>query len=156
MWIGTEPVLWSSALFWRLPAGSEVPDDRVGHERRLRYDEFAFHYDVLDFRSVTMFAYLTDVDERSGPHAYVAGTHRNKRLGELFKVVLSDDEVDARYPGRTETVLGPAGTTFFEETCGYHKAWECETERLALKLDYVVQRAVPPPREGELSDLGLG
>jgi hypothetical protein len=35
-----------------------------------------FHYDALDFKSLTVFIYLTDVDASCGPHVLIKNTHK--------------------------------------------------------------------------------
>lgn len=104
-------------------------------------DEWAqlFHFDLDDYRFVKVFFYLTDVDEESGPHVYVRGTHRGKPLRHMYPMRrLSDDEVRREYGADREVhICGRAGTGFFEDTFGIHKGLPPRTkDRLVLQLEF--------------------
>jgi hypothetical protein len=112
----------------------------------LLYDENAFHYDALDFKSLTLFIYLTDVDLSSGPHVVIEGTHGCKAFADLWQPILSDETARQKFGDRAKTIVGPKGTMLFEDTSCYHKASSCQTKRLMLSIDYVLQRRAPPNR----------
>jgi hypothetical protein len=79
-----------------------------------------FHRDFDTPRFIKLFLYLTDVDERSGPHVYVPGSQRSDKL--LLRRYIGDDEVDAAFgPENVHRVCGPAGTCFLVDTFGVHK-----------------------------------
>ncbi len=146
-YLGVEPILWVTELKWTI--GSDLERERFvrsAHEEPVQYDPYGFHYDMLDYRSLTVFIYLTDVDIHAGPHVVISGTHREKSLLDLFTVILDDQKAHRRYGDRIKTILGEKGTVFFEETHNFHKASRCETKRLILKIDYVLQRESPPQR----------
>src|SRR5262245_18342539 len=88
-YLGAEPILWLTQLRW-----SFVSPDHPGKslERNPgQYDFYDFHYDAHDFKSLTAFVYLTDVDRDSGPHMIIPGSHRNKTVRELARISLRDD-----------------------------------------------------------------
>jgi len=62
--LGCVPTLYSLNAWWSFPAR---------HQSDLGAQHF--HRDTDDWRFVTLFLYLTDVDEGSGPHQLVAGSH---------------------------------------------------------------------------------
>jgi hypothetical protein len=146
-YLGTEPILWLTQLKWSY--GDEVQKHTPlssRHIELLQYDGDAFHHDMLDFKSLTLFIYLTDVDPSSGPHVVIEGTHAVKSFADLCRVVLSDATAHQKFRDRHKMILGPKGTMLFEETSSYHKASRCQTERLMLSIDYVLQRRPPPDR----------
>ena len=118
-----------------------------------------FHFDLDDYRFVKFFFYLTDVDEESGPHVYVRGSHRGKKLGDMFPMRrFSDEEVVEKWGERNiKRVVGPKGTGFVADTFGIHKGQPPRTkERLVLEFlwsqhDWGFGTDVVPP--GELSTL---
>jgi hypothetical protein len=112
----------------------------------LQYNGHAFHYDILDFKSLTLFIYLTDITSESGAHVIIEGTHKNKTVKELMKITLDDEVAQKKFGGRIRVILGKKGTAFFEETSTYHKVEACKTRRLILSIDYVLQRKAPPAR----------
>jgi hypothetical protein len=119
-------------------------------------NEFAqlYHFDLDDYRFVKFFFYLTDVDRDAGPHVYVRGTHKGKKLRHLYPMRrLSDDEVESTYgAANVLEVHGRAGTGFAVDTFGLHKGLPPRTrERLVIQLEFGqhnwIGQATEPPRE---------
>lgn len=145
-YLGAEPILWLTQLRWSF--GNPTEQQKVLpslHAEPLQYDGDAFHYDTLDFKSLTVFIYLTDVNADSGPHVVVEGTQR-KSFIELWQIILNDTAALLRFGNRIKIVTGQRGSVLFEETSSYHKAARCKTNRLMLSIDYVLQRKPPPER----------
>lgn len=91
--------------------------------------------------------YLPDVDPSCGPHVLIENTHRNKSVGEIFQIILSDEAAQEEFgEDRIKMILGPKGTMVFEEMSSFHKASRCHTKCLMLSIDYVLQRQPPPQR----------
>ena len=146
-YLGAEPVLWLTLLRWSF--GDAAQERKVlssTHEGPLEYDGNAFHYDILDYKSLTIFIYLTDVDPPSGPHVVIEGTHATKSFADISHIILSDTVAHQKFGDRVRMIQGQKGTMWFEETSCYHKASRCQTERLMLSIDYVLQRRPPPDR----------
>ena len=64
-YLGAEPILWLTQLRWSfgdVAQQQEILPSR--HPEPVQYDGDAFHYDTLDFKSLTIFIYLTDVRTR--------------------------------------------------------------------------------------------
>ncbi len=92
-----------------------------------------FHWDN-DFRKfLKLYIYLTDVDEVSGPHVFIPGTHKNKlnehKLCRLFK----DSDIYSAYKNKI-IFKGFAGSSFFVDSYGIHKG-ETPTARSRLILN---------------------
>ena len=139
-YLGTGPILWLTQLKWSYGDEVQKHTPLSRHIELLQYDGDAFHHDMLDFKSLTLFIYLTDVDPSSGPHVVIQGTHAVKSFADLCRVVLSDATAHQKFRDRHKMILGPKGTMLFEETSSYHKASRCKTERLMLSIDYVLHR----------------
>ena len=90
-YFGCPPTLYDFNLLWILG----------GHGS---HSTQKYHRDFDDFYQVTLFVYLTDVlDELSGPHNYLLGTHKGKEKGKsLF-------------------IFGKEGTVFLEDSFGKHR-----------------------------------
>lgn len=145
-YLGAEPRLWLTQLRWSF--GNSIEQQKVLpslHAEPLQYDGDAFHYDTLDFKSLTIFVYLTDVNPDSGPHVVIQGTQK-KSFFELWQIILNDTAALLKFGNRIKMVLGRKGSVLFEETSSYHKAARCKTNRLMLSIDYVLQRTPPPER----------
>ena len=147
-YLGAEPILWLTQLKWSFgPASTEEREALLSSSNEpIQYDGDAFHYDALDFKSLTIFIYLTDVDPSSGPHVLIEKTHRTKSFREINRIILSDEDAHRKFGDRIKMILGPKGTMLFEETSAFHKASRCQTKRLMLSIDYVLQRRPPPER----------
>ena len=144
-YLGTEPRLWVTQLRWTfsLPRNQ----DKNGSGRRKNSTEYNlhdFHYDIHDFKSLTIFIYLTDVNMDSGPHFFIRGTHKTKTLREIKNLWISDDDAAQSYGNKIEAVLGEKGTIFAEDTSCYHKAAFSENSpRLIASFDYVIRNKSP-------------
>jgi hypothetical protein len=144
-YLGAEPILWLTLLKWSFP----LSDNRVGFSPTTYRDPtehyiHTFHYDFIDFKSLTLFVYLTDIDSDAGAHFVVEGTHNKKSFKDLNNIYLDEDVAQKRFGERIKAILGKKGTAFFEETSTYHRVGVCKSRRLILSIDYVLQRKSPP------------
>ena len=80
--LGAKPTISYMMAWWSLPAG-----EAAQHAEK-------FHRDLDDWRFAKLFCYLTDVDEGSGPHVFVRGSHAVNKLTRLRR--FSDEEVEIR------------------------------------------------------------
>lgn len=94
-----------------------------------------FHFDLAGWQSLSLFVYLTDVDEESGTHQVVLGTHRSRPVRDAVRPWISEEEIMRRFPDRVRSIAGPAGTIFFEDTEAFHR-------RLILKRRRVLFAAL--------------
>jgi hypothetical protein len=98
-----------------------------------------FHYDLDDYAFMKFFFYLTDVDEESGPHVFVLGSHKGRPL--RHRLVLRrfvDEEVEEIYgKEKIHVICGEANTGFAEDTWGVHKGLRPRSRaRLVLQIQY--------------------
>jgi hypothetical protein len=147
-YLGAEPILWLTRLKWSFPASDEVSDMQPSlHKEPMEYDPHGFHYDANDFKSLTFFVYLTDIDDLdSGAHVVIEGTHKNKTLKELSRKTLDDHSAQITYGEKVKAISGKKGTVFAEESSAYHKVAACKKRRLILMIYYVLARKIPPQR----------
>jgi hypothetical protein len=126
---GCKPTISIMEVWWSI--GGQ-PTDSTG----ATYQDDMFHRDVEDLAFVKLFIYLTDVDEDSGPHAFVPGTHRSPLLVE--RKPLSVEEVTAAFgKDSIRTYLAPIGTAFMENTWGVHRATPAKSKhRLICSVTY--------------------
>ena len=118
-------------------------------------DAQLFHMDYDDYKFCKLFIYLTDVDEKSGPHVYLDSTHRLQTMAQkrasyskgtknfdewwIIKLRKTDEEVQ-EYLGINPTkILGKAGSAFLVDTRGIHKGLLPENkDRLICQITYGV------------------
>jgi hypothetical protein len=128
-YVGPHARFISGHMWWSF--AGERPDSA-----RNQYAQ-QFHFDLDGYRFVKFFFYLTDVDEESGPHVYVKGSHTGKKLRERFPMRrFSDREVAENWgDGAITPVVGPAGSGFIADTFGIHKGQPPRTrDRLVLEF----------------------
>ena len=130
-YLGCKPTLSSVGLRWSFPGTGEAEDIQC------------FHRDPDDWRFLKLFVYLTDVDAGSGPHVFVAGSHRT--AGRLRERLYTTEEIERRH-GResVRAIAGPCGTSFFADTYGIHRG-AVPTTRPRLILARSQQSCYEPP-----------
>ena len=132
-YLNTQPVS-SSRLWWSFPANST-------RQQQLKHAQGTFHYDPdVDFNALKFFFYISDVDQTSGPHVCVRGSHKKKRLRHKFTLFIgrSDDEIH-RYYGSDNvlTISGPPGFGIAEDPMCFHKGEPPqEKPRLMLEVSF--------------------
>ena len=136
-YIGAEP-LFAGTIAWRSKVVLEPIATTRGYGQK-------FHFDVPDFRSLTVFIYLTDVDDaESGAHMLIEGTHKTKTLGDVLNNSMTDAVAQAKYGDRIKTITGPRGTGFFEELTTVHKGAIPRKPRVILQISYTLRRRPIP------------
>ncbi len=138
-YLGAEPRLHSTRLYWTHPPTSEA------EQQRLQIQKARYHYDLSDFKALIIFFYLTDVTADCGPHVTIQGTHRHKTLRQMLTRFLTDQAAQTQYGDRITTITGPRGSGFFTDIACYHKHSYGTRDRLMMSITYVLQRR-PEPR----------
>jgi len=104
-YLGCVPTLYSLNAWWSFP--SNQPE--LIHSQH-------FHRDIDDWRFVTLFLYLTDVDAVGGPHQVIEGSQTLEGMERLVAV--------ARTMGRNIDKFDPAKS--FVNTAGKEFSQDCE------------------------------
>lgn len=123
-YFGSTPYVDSIQAWWSL-SGNELPEEAEN-----------FHRDNDSIKFLKFFIYLTDVNEKSGPHKFVKASQCEPVL--LDRRRLSDEEVTAAFGAdRILTMTGRAGDAFIEDTFGVHKGQlPISGRRLLLQVRY--------------------
>jgi hypothetical protein len=131
-YLGVAPILDLVAMWWHTTY-AKSPDKEAAQW---------FHFDMDHLKWIKFFFYITDVDKNTGPHTFVARSH--KSLGIPFKlrsrgyVRLADEEVSASYNAELfKEFIGKRGTLIVEDTRGLHKGKHCISgDRLLFQLEF--------------------
>jgi hypothetical protein len=124
-YLGCRPTISTLRLWWTFPG---PPLEETA----------SFHRDRDDWRCLKFFVYLTDVDETSGPHHFVRGSHRIQP--ELFWRDHEPEALENAF-GRDAicAVTGAAGTAFLEDSIGIHAGpIPIRQPRLILQVGYTL------------------
>jgi hypothetical protein len=131
-YLGARPVIDVLTMWW-LTDFAERPDAQAAQ---------FFHFDMDRPKWVKFFIYLTDVQTSTGPHNFVAGSHKTggipQNLLDKGYARLSDEEVAHAYPASAITeIVAPRGTILAEDTRGLHKGKQIvKGDRLMLQIQY--------------------
>ena len=116
-----------------------------------------WHRDRDDFKFITLFIYLTDVDEDSGPHCYIPKSHDPKFLEDKLvehkgmysehilgnrHAFLNDQTIKSIFSNsEIKTWTGQKGTAFLEDTQGLHKAsLPKKSPRLIMQMRWGIKK----------------
>jgi hypothetical protein len=132
-YFGAEPALIGARAWWSFAA-------TASEDREAAKNGQAFHFDIDGYRALSFFFYLTEVDMHGGPHIYVRGSHRQKRLSHLLSLhkSRSDAEIEAKYPAENIlAICGNAGKGFAEDTFCFHKGLAPRSrDRLTMQVRF--------------------
>jgi hypothetical protein len=144
-YLGCPPTIYSFNAWWSFPQPGAEP----GTQR--------LHRDVDDLRFVTLFVYLTPVDEATGPHRFIKHSHDKAVLTEVLRArgwspgniatvhqslflgaALEFSDLSDALLGDLQTVwTGPAGAAVLADTYGLHMGVPpAERDRLMLWVRY--------------------
>jgi len=124
-YLGCAPTISTIGIRWSRTSGQAAPVQ-------------SFHRDPDDWKMVKFFTYLTDVAEGTGPHVFIAGSHRDKP--PLFVRRYSEEELAKTHGEKAfVTIEGRRGTMFLADTSGVHKgAAALKGPRLMLEVGYTL------------------
>ena len=123
--------------WWSFPTRNVSDND-------LSRASFKYHFDLDDWRMLKFFFYLSDVDAETGPHVYIKGSHKRRRLKHQFTLLVGHpaDEV-LRFYGEENalTLTGKAGTGFVEDPFGFHMGTPANKHpRLMMEVGFGVSK----------------
>lgn len=121
-YMGCVPTLYYLNAWWTFPA-------KTPERMNVQY----FHRDVDDWRFLTLFLYPTDVDDNSGPHQVIPGSHSMEGMKKLgggmdcersFAVGMGvefSDDCQKRIGHHAVSIKGAAGSMFLVNTIALHR-----------------------------------
>jgi hypothetical protein len=122
--LGAKPTISNVNMWWSF-----------GGKKQAEHAQL-FHRDMDDWKFCKLFVYLTDVNEKSGPHIYVKGSSASPKLRKIRRY--TDAEVENAFgKENVKTFTALKGTSFLVDTYGFHKGLLPESEnRLLLQIQY--------------------
>ena len=130
-YLRAKPIFSGISLWWS-PSVKDSPDAEAAQE---------FHWDMERVCWLRYFIYLTDVSSESGPHCFIAGTHRTgsipKHLRDRGYTRHRDETMREIYgDGAYREFVGSRGTIIAEDSRGFHKgALPKSGDRLLLAFE---------------------
>lgn len=134
-YLGCKSIL-NSVVAWK------TSYNEINDEIRLSNDALMFHFDLDTNRLLKIFVYLSDVDEKCGPHTYIEDTNATSRFklpqplqrdGRLKSSEVINCGLVPKY------VVGERGTILFGDTTNLHKGTpvRLNNSRYILQLVFV-------------------
>jgi hypothetical protein len=129
-YLRSEPELLEVSLFVSKPE-QDIPDQ----------GQNAFHFDYAGWESLNVFVYLSDVTESSSCHVVAKGSHRDVGFFDVLRGSLTKQDGARRFGDSIQSITGPAGTLFFENTEAFHRRNKGNERRVMLCLLYASHRS---------------
>lgn len=136
-YLGAQAQLITTRIWWSFPTSASEADRRLASLDK-------FHFDLDDWRMIKFFFNLVDVDQGTGPHVFVKGSHNRRKAKHQFTLLVGHpaDEVLGYYgEDKAVTLTGPAGSGFVEDPFGFHMGTVPETKpRLMMEVGFGVSK----------------
>jgi len=131
-----KPVFAGTIMWW-----SFVTQVMENADERIKFGQGVFHYDLEDYRCLKFMFYMTEVDFFDGPHVYIKGSHRKKKIKHQLSLIrdrADEDIIDYYGIENLLTIRGKAGFGFAEDPFVFHKGnIPTYNDRLILELKFV-------------------
>ncbi|MBB3611592.1 hypothetical protein [Rhizobium sp. BK602] len=136
-YLGGQAQVITTRIWWSFPTKSASEAD-------LSRASFKYHFDLDDWRMLKFFFNLVDVDEGTGPHVFVRGSHRRRAVKHQLTLLVGHpaEEVLGYYgPESTVTLTGKAGFGFVEDPFGFHMGTvPTQKPRLMMEVGFGVSK----------------
>ncbi len=140
-YLGQQAILIRTRLWWSFPA------DRISEADLHMAAQNRFHFDIDGWRTLKFFFYLTPASAGAGPHQYIRGSHRRRRLQDQFTMTTGRPtlQLERYYPPEDfVTITGERGFGFAEDPFVFHTGSVCRDQpRLMLEIGFGVSAANP-------------
>ncbi|KQV63772.1 hypothetical protein [Rhizobium sp. Root1220] len=137
-YLGAQARLITTRIWWSFPTRASEADRRLASLDK-------YHFDLDDWRMLKFFFYLVDVDEGTGPHVYVRGSHNKRRVKHQLTLLVghpANEILDFYGKDSPVTMTGDAGFGFVEDPFGFHMGTVARTKpRLMMEVGFGVSKA---------------
>ncbi|MBP1843588.1 hypothetical protein J2046_001844 [Rhizobium petrolearium] len=145
-YLGGEAKLITTRIWWSFPTKAATDAD-------LSRASFKYHFDLDDWRMLKFFFYLSDVDADAGPHIYVRGSHRRRRIKHQLTLLVghpAEEVLEFYGEENAVTLTGRAGTGFVEDPFGFHMGTLAkQSPRLMMEVGFGVSKPSKRRYHGE-------
>ena len=136
-YLGAQAQLITTRIWWSFPTSASEADRSLASLDK-------FHFDLDDWRMLKFFFNLVDVDDGTGPHVYVRGSHARRKMKHQLTLLVghaADEVLDYYGAGSPVTLTGPAGSGFVEDPFGFHMGTVPTTApRLMMEVGFGVSK----------------
>lgn len=136
-YLGAQARLITTRIWWSFPTKASESDRSLASLDK-------FHFDLDDWRMIKFFFNLVDVDEGTGPHVFVKGSHNRRKAKHQYTLLVghpADEVLDYYGKESAVTLTGKAGSGFVEDPFGFHMGTVPETRpRLMMEVGFGVSK----------------
>jgi hypothetical protein len=137
-YLGASAQLITTRIWWSFPTKASSEADRS----LASLDKF--HFDLDDWRMLKFFFNLVDVDEGTGPHVFVKGSHNRRKASHQYTLLVghpAEEVLDYYGADKAVTLTGQAGSGFVEDPFGFHMGTVPVTKpRLMMEVGFGVSK----------------
>ncbi len=115
-YLGGQAKVITTRIWWSFPTQASEADRSLASLDK-------YHFDLDDWRMLKFFFNLVDVDEGTGPHVFIKGSHRRRRVRHQLTLLVghpANEVLDYYGQGNALTLTGRAGSGFVEDPFGFH------------------------------------
>lgn len=136
-YLGAQAQLITTRTWWSFPTKASEADRSLASLDK-------YHFDLDDWRMLKFFFYLVDVDQGTGPHVFVRGSHNKRRMKHQLTLLVghpADEIIDYYGKDSPITLTGKAGSGFVEDPFGFHMGTVAtEKPRLMMEIGFGVSK----------------
>ncbi|MDE1996532.1 MAG: hypothetical protein KGI75_28795 [Rhizobiaceae bacterium] len=136
-YLGGQARVITTRIWWSFPTRASEADRSLASLDK-------YHFDLDDWRMLKFFFNLVDVDEGTGPHVFVKGSHRRRLMKHQLTLMVGHpaEEVLGYYgEGSAVTLTGKAGFGFVEDPFGFHMGTvPTQKPRLMMEVGFGVSK----------------
>lgn len=128
-YLGNNPIVQNIHIWWSFHGNDELVKKFPGN--------YGWHYDIDNIKFLKIFTNLINVDLQTGPHKIYSNTHIDKSWFQKRNRRLTDELAEKHFRNeQLQTMIGKAGTSFFEDTLCYHKGTNPIKPRLLFQVEF--------------------
>lgn len=136
-YLGGQAKVITTRVWWSFPTQASEADRSMASLDK-------YHFDLDDWRMLKFFFNLVDVDEGTGPHIFVKGSHRRRRVKHQLTLLVghaANEVLDYYGEASAVTLTGNAGSGFVEDPFGFHMGTVPTTKpRLMMEVGFGVSK----------------
>ncbi|WP_112945769.1 MULTISPECIES: phytanoyl-CoA dioxygenase family protein [unclassified Rhizobium] len=136
-YLGAQAQLITTRTWWSFPTKASEADRSLASLDK-------YHFDLDDWRMLKFFFYLVDVDQGTGPHVFVRGSHNKRRMKHQLTLLVghpANEIIDYYGKDSPITLTGKAGSGFVEDPFGFHMGTVAtEKPRLMMEIGFGVSK----------------
>ncbi|SCB21731.1 phytanoyl-CoA dioxygenase family protein [Rhizobium hainanense] len=136
-YLGGQAKVITTRIWWSFPTQASEADRSLASLDK-------YHFDLDDWRMLKFFFNLVDVDEGTGPHVFVKGSHKRRRVRHQLTLLVghpANEVLDYYGQANALTLTGKAGSGFVEDPFGFHMGTvPTQKPRLMMEVGFGVSK----------------